>query len=76
MAKREGYEVTDEWLEQINEELRKKDVPRTLLKLCAMCAKLLRPQDLEETEHSVVGVKKKLRRLSTVGSVSIRVAGS
>lgn len=27
MAKREGYEVTDEWLEQINEELRKKDVP-------------------------------------------------
>lgn len=26
MAKREGYEVTDEWLEQINEELRKKDV--------------------------------------------------
>ena len=24
MAKREGYEVTDEWLEQINEELRKK----------------------------------------------------
>src|SRR5947209_3949786 len=27
MAKREGYEPTDEWLEQINEELRKKDVP-------------------------------------------------
>jgi hypothetical protein len=27
MAKREGYEPTDEWLERINEELRKKDVP-------------------------------------------------
>jgi hypothetical protein len=24
---------------------------RTLLKLCALCAKLLRPRDLEETEH-------------------------
>jgi hypothetical protein len=27
MAKREGYEPTDEWLEQINEELSKRDVP-------------------------------------------------
>lgn len=27
MAKREEYEPTEEWLEQINEELRKKDVP-------------------------------------------------
>jgi hypothetical protein len=27
MAKREGYEPTDDWLEQINEELRRKDVP-------------------------------------------------
>src|ERR1041384_1720982 len=27
MANREGHEGTDEWLEQINEDLRKKDVP-------------------------------------------------
>jgi len=26
-------------------------LPNTCLKLCALCAKLLRPQDLEETVH-------------------------